>query len=286
MDSLWKVLTGEAPQGDELPPLDRLTPRAQQTLALARLESERLGHHFIGTEHLLLGLIRLGQGVAVNVLTKLGVDLKNLRDEVERQLASGGDRAMDARIPYTPRVKKVLELAYMERRVLNFTYVGTEFILLALIREGDVRARRNEEVGTAARILKGLGLNTENVRQEILIELDPNFAPEPEDSKARIALNWKRDVTLNVDGKTFASSIAIQYLEQETPNKWLCVWSIPFLCNRGAALGSDPIDAFLACVKIIGVFLRKSAEDGWKVTWKDPGDYGGFPDLREPGEKN
>src|SRR5687768_5341237 len=90
LDSLWKKLTGEAPQGDELVPLDRLTPLAQQALALARLESEGLGHHFIGTEHVLLGLIGLGKGVAFNVLTKMGVDLKNLRAEVERQVASGG----------------------------------------------------------------------------------------------------------------------------------------------------------------------------------------------------
>ena len=174
LNALWKVLISGEPQGDELVRVHGFTPRTQQALAMARLESERLGHHFIGTEHLVLGLIRLGQGVAVNVLTKMRVDLNNLRAEVESQLASSGDRVMDVRIPYTPRVKRVLELADKERRVINHTYVGTEHILLALIREGE---------GVAGRILKGLGLNSENVRQEILVELDPNFAPPPEDNR-------------------------------------------------------------------------------------------------------
>jgi ATP-dependent Clp protease ATP-binding subunit ClpC len=113
------------------------TPRAQQVLALARKEADRFNHNFIGTEHLLLGLIKLGQGVAVNVLQKMGVDLENVRLEVEKHVGAGPDQKVMGSIPYTPRVKKVLSLAAKEAKALNHTYVGTEHILLGLLKEGD-----------------------------------------------------------------------------------------------------------------------------------------------------
>jgi len=146
--------------------INNFTPRAQQVLALARKEAERFNHNFVGTEHLLLGLIRLGQGVAVNVLQKLGLDLETVRMEVEKQVGIGPDQKMIGNIPYTPRVKKVLALAAKEAKALNHTYIGTEHILLGLLREGD---------GVAARVLKNLNVNIEQTRQEILKELDPNF---------------------------------------------------------------------------------------------------------------
>src|SRR5436309_401047 len=147
--------------------MNNFTPRAQQVLALARKEAERFNHNFVGTEHLLLGLIRLGQGVAVNVLQKLGLDLETVRMEVEKQVGIGPDQKMIGSIPYTPRVKKVLALAVKEAKALNHTYVGTEHILLGLLREGD---------GVAARVLKNLDVDIEQTRQEILKELDPNFS--------------------------------------------------------------------------------------------------------------
>ena len=143
-----------------------LTPRAQQALALSRKEAERFNHNFVGTEHLLLGLIALGQGVAVNVLTKMGVVLETVRMEVERHIGTGPDQRMIGTIPYTPRVKKVLALANHERRSLNHTYLGTEHILLGILREGD---------GVAGRVLKNLGVDIVQTREEILKELDPNF---------------------------------------------------------------------------------------------------------------
>jgi hypothetical protein len=143
------------------------TPRAQQVLSLARKEADRFYHNFVGTEHLLLGLIALGQGTAVNVLRKLGLDLENVRMEVEKQVGSGPNQKMIGYIPHTPRVKKVLALATKEARGLNHTYVGTEHILLGLLREGD---------GVAARVLKSFHVDVEATRQEILRELDPNFA--------------------------------------------------------------------------------------------------------------
>src|SRR6266852_261655 len=147
--------------------MNNFTPRAQQVLALARKEADRFNHNFVGTEHLLLGLIKLGQGVAVNVLQKLGLDLETVRMEVEKQVGTGPDQKMIGNIPYTPRVKKVLALAAKEARALNHTYVGTEHILLGLLREGD---------GVAARVLKNLDVDIEQTQQEILKELDPNFA--------------------------------------------------------------------------------------------------------------
>ena len=117
--------------------MNNFTPRAQQVLALARKEADRFNHNYVGTEHLLLGLIKLGQGVAVNVLQKMGLDLETVRMEVEKQVGTGPDQKMIGNIPYTPRVKKVLALAAKEAKALNHTYVGTEHILLGLLREGD-----------------------------------------------------------------------------------------------------------------------------------------------------
>jgi ATP-dependent Clp protease ATP-binding subunit ClpC len=151
--------------------MNNFTPRAQQVLALARKEADRFNHNFVGTEHLLLGLIKLGQGVAVNVLQKMGLDLETVRMEVEKQVGTGPDQKMIGNIPYTPRVKKVLALAAKEAKALNHTYVGTEHILLGLLREGD---------GVAARVLKNLDVDIEQTRQEILKELDPNFAAQEE----------------------------------------------------------------------------------------------------------
>jgi len=151
--------------------MNNFTPRAQQVLALARKEADRFNHNFVGTEHLLLGLIKLGQGVAVNVLQKLGLDLETVRMEVEKQVGTGPDQKMIGNIPYTPRVKKVLALASKEAKNLNHTYVGTEHILLGLLREGD---------GVAARVLKNLDVDIEQTRQEILKELDPQFATSEE----------------------------------------------------------------------------------------------------------
>src|ERR1700723_3303590 len=149
--------------------MSNFTPRAQQVLALARKEADRLNHNFLGTEHLLLGLIKLGQGVAVNVLQKLGLDLDTVRMEVEKQVGTGPDQKMIGNIPYTPRVKKVLALASKEAKALNHTYVGTEHILLGLLREGD---------GVAAKVLKNLDVDIEEARQRTLKELDPNFTGE------------------------------------------------------------------------------------------------------------
>lgn len=153
--------------------MNNFTPRAQQVLALARKEADRFHHNYVGTEHLLLGLINLGQGVAVNVLQKMGLDLQTVRTAVEKQVGTGPESKPSGNIPYTPRVKKVLALAGKEAKALNHSYVGTEHILLGLLREGE---------GVAARVLKSLDVDIERCRNEILSELDPNFSGEPEEA--------------------------------------------------------------------------------------------------------
>ena len=148
-------------------PMNNFTPRAQQVLALARKEADRFHHNYVGTEHILLGLIKLGQGVAVSVLQKMGLDLETVRSAVEKQVGTGQESKTQGSIPYTPRVKKVLALAGKEAKALNHSYVGTEHILLGLLREGE---------GVAARVLKSLDIDIERTRNEILRELDPQFS--------------------------------------------------------------------------------------------------------------
>ncbi len=152
--------------------MNNFTPRAQQVLALARKEADRFNHAYVGTEHLLLGLIKLGQGVAVNVLERMGLELEAVRQEVEKEVGSGPPQKSVGNIPYTPRVKKVLALANKEAKALNHSYVGTEHLLLGLLREGE---------GVAARVLKRLDVDIQRTRNEILAEIDPNFSPDDAD---------------------------------------------------------------------------------------------------------
>src|SRR5438874_1549533 len=155
--------------------MNNFTPRAQQVLQLARKGADRFNHDYVGTEDLHLGLIKLGQGVVVNVLLKMGLDLETVRMEVEKQVGSGPETKIVGNVPYTPRVKKVLALAGKEAKALNHSYVGTEHILLGLLREGE---------GVAARVLKSLEVDIERTRNEILKELDPNFTPPESDQES------------------------------------------------------------------------------------------------------
>jgi ATP-dependent Clp protease ATP-binding subunit ClpA len=149
------------------------TPRAKQVVDLARIEADRLKHNYVGTEHLLLGLIHLGQGVAVNVLEKMGLDLDTVRAEVEIQVAStGAEDKPTGEIQYTRQVKKVHALAKKEAKTLKHSYVGTEHLLLGLLREGE---------GVASTVLRSLNIDIERCRHEILSELDPSFTASVEE---------------------------------------------------------------------------------------------------------
>lgn len=143
----------------------RFTERAQKVLALAQEEAVRLGHNNIGTEHILLGLVREGEGIAAKALIALGLDLEKIQNEVENLIGRGQDKPTN--IAYTPRAKKVIELSMDEARKLGHTYVGTEHILLGLIREGE---------GVAARVLNNLGISLNKARQQVMQLLGSNEA--------------------------------------------------------------------------------------------------------------
>ena len=138
---------------------ERLTARARKVMALANQEAQRFNHEYIGTEHILLGLVKEGSGVGANVLKHLEIDLRKVRLEVEKLVKSGPDMVTMGKLPQTPRAKKVIEYAIEEARSLNHNYVGTEHLLLGLLREQD---------GVAAQVLMNLGLKLDDVREEVL----------------------------------------------------------------------------------------------------------------------
>ncbi len=161
---------------NEQPEMGRLTPRARQSLVLAKNEARRLNHDYIGTEHLLLGLLALGEGVAVEVLKAMGLNLQQLRLEVEKSSGAGGDMRVEGELPFTPRLKKTLILAAREAKMMNFNFIGTEHMLLALLREGE---------SVAARILKNLNVDPDKVKEAIVEALDPDFLPPGESDNGK-----------------------------------------------------------------------------------------------------
>ncbi len=138
---------------------DRFTDRARKVMGLARQEAQRFSHDYIGTEHILLGLVQEGSGVAASVLKNLDIDLKKIRQEVEKLVSTGTTMVTMGQLPFTPRAKKVLELSLEEASNLGHTYIGTEHLLLGLIRESE---------GIAAQVLKNLKVKVEDVREEVL----------------------------------------------------------------------------------------------------------------------
>ena len=138
---------------------ERFTDRARRVVVLAQDEARMLNHNYIGTEHILLGLIHEGDGVAAKALESLGISLQAVRAQVEEIIGRGPEPPPAGHIPFTPRAKKVLELSLREALQLGHTYIGTEHILLGLIREGD---------GVAAQVLVGLGVDLNRARQQVI----------------------------------------------------------------------------------------------------------------------
>ena len=178
---------------------ERFTDRARKVMALANQEAQRFNHEYIGTEHILLGLVKEGSGVGANVLKNLGVDLRKVRLEVEKLVKSGPEMVTMGKLPQTPRAKRVIEYAIEEARNLNHNYVGTEHLLLGLLREQD---------GVAAQVLMNLGLRLEDVREEVLnllgagVESEesaaastPSDAPKKGKSKTPALDSFGRDLT-------------------------------------------------------------------------------------------
>ncbi len=148
---------------------DKFTPRARQVLLLARRESLRFNHGYIGTEHLLLGLLALGEGVAVDVLHEKGLNLTSLRIEVEKCCGQGEATQLAGDVPMTPKAAKALEFAAIEAKEMDYNFIGTEHILLGILREGSSHA---------ARILKNMGLDASEIHQAVMMALNPDFTPE------------------------------------------------------------------------------------------------------------
>ena len=158
---------------------DKFTERVRKVMYLAREEAARLQHDYIGTEHLLLGVIREGEGIAATVLNNLGLDLDAIRQAVESMVSSTGGTLTIGEIPFTPRAKRVLELSVDEARQLGHNYVGTEHLLLGLIREGE---------GVAARVLLELGVDRKKVREETL----SSWAGRPRYPSRSARARWRR----------------------------------------------------------------------------------------------
>jgi Clp amino terminal domain, pathogenicity island component/UvrB/uvrC motif len=164
---------------------ERFTDRARRVVVLAQEEARLLNHNYIGTEHILLGLLREGQGVAARALQSLGINLEAVRQQVEG-IIGRGQQAPSGHIPFTPRAKKVLELSLREAHQLGHDYIGTEHILLGLIREGE---------GIAAQVLVRLGADLNRVRQQVIRLLHGHQGKEPASSLDAPRGPWRgRDV--------------------------------------------------------------------------------------------
>lgn len=162
---------------------ERFTDRARLVMQFANQEAQRFGHEYIGPEHILLGLVKEGSGIASHVLREFGVDLQKIRVEVEKQLTFHPDVVSMGKLPQTPRAKKVIEYAIDESRGLNHNYVGTEHILLGVLREQD---------GIAARVLVSLGLDLKSVRAGVMSFL----CPKPEDASGPAKMIGRSNVQI------------------------------------------------------------------------------------------
>ena len=147
---------------------ERFTPRARQALLLAKRESMRFNHGYVGTEHLLLGLIALGEGVAMSVLQEKGLNLDALRLEVEKSCGQGEATMLAGELAITSGLSRVFELAAKEASAMNYNFIGTEHLLLGILREG---------ASQAARVMRNLGVNADEVRKAVLLALDPDYLP-------------------------------------------------------------------------------------------------------------
>ena len=160
------------------------TPRVKQVLLLARREAERFNHPHIGTEHLLLGLLALNEGVAVNILNSMGLNLTSLRLEVEKCCGTGGETVTSGELPFTPQLRKVMAIAAEEALAMHYNFIGTEHLLLAILRDGSSQA---------ARVMRNLNVDLEAVRQAIIRTLDAEYLPEENSAPDAADNNNKSD---------------------------------------------------------------------------------------------
>ncbi|PIE23901.1 MAG: NDP-hexose 4-ketoreductase [Planctomycetota bacterium] len=207
---------------------DRFTDRAKKVMSLARQEAQKFNHEYIGTEHVLLGLVQEGNGVAANVLEKMGVDLENIRQEVEKIVKSGPSMATMSNLPFTPRAKKVLELAMEEASQLGHNYIGTEHLLLGLIKENE---------GIAAQVLLNLRVKLEDVRQQVLefLGADPSSGEEmdaPELGGAPTASSKSKTPALDTFGRDLSELASEGKLDPVIGREQEIERVIQVLCRR------------------------------------------------------
>ncbi len=203
---------------------ERFTDRARKVMALANQEAQRFNHEYIGTEHILLGLVKEGSGVGANVLKNLDVDLRKVRLEVEKLVKSGPDMVTMGKLPQTPRAKKVIEYAIEEARNLNHNYVGTEHLLLGLLREHD---------GVAAQVLMNLGLKLEEVREEVLNLLGAGVeSEEPQQQEKQGAKGKSKTPALDSFGRDLTELAREGSLDPVIGRKNEIERVIQILCRR------------------------------------------------------
>ena len=202
---------------------ERFTDRARKVMALANQEAQRFNHEYVGTEHVLLGLVKEGQGVAANVLSNLSVDLKKIRLEVEKIVKSGPAMVTMGKLPQTPRAKKVIEFAIEEARNLGHNYVGTEHLLLGLLREHD---------GVAAQVLMNLGLKLDEVRAEVLNILGATMEGEGEAAEGETRRGKSKTPALDSFGRDLTQLAAEGKLDPVIGRQDEIERVIQVLCRR------------------------------------------------------
>jgi ATP-dependent Clp protease ATP-binding subunit ClpC len=202
---------------------ERFTDRARKVMALANQEAQRFNHEYIGTEHILLGLVKEGSGVGANVLKNLDVDLRKVRLEVEKLVKSGPDMVTMGKLPQTPRAKKVIEYAIEEARNLNHNYVGTEHLLLGLLREHD---------GVAAQVLMNLNLKLEEVREEVLNLLGAGVETEEPAQEKQSAKGKSKTPALDSFGRDLTELAREGQLDPVIGRKNEIERVIQILCRR------------------------------------------------------
>ncbi|MBU0700543.1 ATP-dependent Clp protease ATP-binding subunit [bacterium] len=202
---------------------ERFTERARRVLGLAQEEAKRLGHDYVGTEHVLLGLVREGEGVAAEVISNLGISLESIRIEVEKVAPKGSELLTYGDVPFTPHAKRVLELSVEEARRLGHNYIGTEHLLLGLIREGE---------GIGSKVLVNLGINLDTVREEAIkllgggVPSEKPAAAHPKKTSTPVLDAFSRDLTVlakenkldPVVGRADEIERVIQILARRTKN--------------------------------------------------------------------
>ena len=182
---------------------ERFTDRARKVMALANQEAQRFNHEYIGTEHILLGLVQEGSGVGANVLKNLGVDLAKVRRAVEKQVTPGQEMPAMGKLPQTPRAKKVIELAIIEAREMDHNYIGTEHLTLGLL---------GEEDGVAATVMRDLGLDRQQIRDEIHKLLGTGMDVEDEGATASAPHDAEREAQRLTD--LMCSADANEYVKR------------------------------------------------------------------------